>query len=346
MEQTYDIHDSYAANYARGPTFTSAPPQVEDNGERSLFLGQRVRSRVGIAAGLLLNSKWIAAYAGRGFDILTYKTVRSSYRPCYPLPNWVFVEEREDGSYTAIDDSNLPADPTGISSSVCFGMPSMCPEIWREDVAIAKNTLGDGQMLIVSVVATPQEGWGEDELAADFVACAKWAADAGADAVEANFSCPNVCSAEGSVYLDPELSRRVASAISKNIAPVPLLIKTGYFDDNRKLQEYLSALNGAAAGITMVNCLTRPVVDHNGSPVFGNEFAQAGILGRAIHQPCVESVRQAASIVRKKSLSLEIAAVGGVSCRQDMSSFVEAGADVVLLGSSPMYLPNIAADLY
>src|SRR5258706_12511947 len=47
------------------------------------FLGLKVRSRLGIAAGILLNSKWVAAYAGLGFDVLTYKTVRSSHRPCY-----------------------------------------------------------------------------------------------------------------------------------------------------------------------------------------------------------------------------------------------------------------------
>src|SRR5215510_5494021 len=94
MEQTYDISKSYQFNYDRGPAFRSTPPSLPASPMKT-FLGVPVRSRVGIAAGLLLNSKWISGYAQRGFDILTYKTVRSAHRPCYDLPNWVFVDDHE-----------------------------------------------------------------------------------------------------------------------------------------------------------------------------------------------------------------------------------------------------------
>src|SRR5947199_314124 len=92
MAPTYDITQSYVFNYDRGPQFASPPPPIAD-GPCKEFLGRKVRSRIGISAGLLLNSKWMIGYARRGFDILTYKTVRSAHRPCYPPPNWVFVEE-------------------------------------------------------------------------------------------------------------------------------------------------------------------------------------------------------------------------------------------------------------
>src|SRR4026208_1694585 len=92
MTETYDRTQSYQFNYDRGPVFPSAPPALPE-GPLTSFLGLKVRSRLGIPAGLLLNSKWIDAYAKRGWDILTYKTVRSAHRPCYPLPNWVFVED-------------------------------------------------------------------------------------------------------------------------------------------------------------------------------------------------------------------------------------------------------------
>src|SRR5262249_23252180 len=149
-------------------------------------------------------------YALRGFDILTYKTVRSAHRPCYDLPNWVFVddEEREEGPVYASDQ--LPDDPTRISSGVSFGIPSRAPAVWRADFRRPNACLRDVQMLIVSVVATPKENATAEDLGTDFAQCARWAAEAGADTIEANFSCPNVCSGEGTIYMDPELSRAVA----------------------------------------------------------------------------------------------------------------------------------------
>src|SRR5262245_21595180 len=51
------------------------------------FCGLRVGSPLGVPAGPLLNGRWLLYYASLGFDVLTYKTVRSGPRECYPLPN-------------------------------------------------------------------------------------------------------------------------------------------------------------------------------------------------------------------------------------------------------------------
>ena len=180
MKQTYDITASYLENYERGPRLDD-PPDVPPTPLKK-FLGLPVHSRLGIAAGLLLNSKWLLGYAAQGFDLLTYKTVRSRARECYPPPNWVFVDaDDSDGPVYATD--KLPTDPTDISSAVCFGMPSMPPEEWREDVARCKVGLGEGQLLIVSVVASPEPGWSASQLASDYAQCAAWAVEAGADVI-------------------------------------------------------------------------------------------------------------------------------------------------------------------
>lgn len=344
MHQTYDIRATYQENYDSGPRFTGSPPEVPATPLKE-FLGLPVRSRIGIAAGLLLNSRWILGYAERGFDILTYKTVRSSFRPCYPIPNWVFVddERRPDGPVYATE--TIPADPTRISSAVCFGMPSMQPEVWREDVARTKEGLLPGQALIVSVVATPQEGWGREEVAEDFAKCARWAAEAGADVVEANFSCPNVCTAEGTIYQDADLSRFIAGETRSAVGDKPLLLKLGHFPERDRLREFLRAMDGVASGLTLVNGISRPVLNRDGMPVFGAEYETAGVLGRAIHQPSADNVAIAASIVREENLDLALAAVGGVSQPQDAADFFDAGADAVMLGSSPMYQPDLAIDL-
>jgi len=341
VTQSYDIDQSYQWNYDRGPKFDSPPPDLPE-GDRKEFLGFSVRSRLGIAAGLLLNSKWILEYAQRGYDILTYKTVRSGFRPCYDPPNWVFVEADDsiDGPVHALD--KFPSDPSRISSAVCFGMPSMAPEVWREDIQRARQGLADGQLLIVSVVATPQEDWTAEQVANDFRQCAEWAA-AQAHIVEANFSCPNVCSSEGSIYMDPHFSRIVAETIREGIGDTPLLIKIGHVPDSDLLRQLLHALNDAVDGITLVNGVTRPVLHSNGSPVFGKQYVRAGVLGRAIHTPSVNQVKIAASIIREDKLDLSLAAVGGVSSVADINDFFNAGATAVLMGSSPMYLSDIAA---
>jgi dihydroorotate dehydrogenase (NAD+) catalytic subunit len=343
MTQTYDIEQAYQFNYDRGPVFPAQAKAIP-TGPMKTLLGLEVRSRLGISAGLLLNSKWVLGYAQRGFDILTYKTVRTSYRPCYEPPNWVFVEAAE-GEGAVYATKRLPDDPAQISSAVCFGMPSMAPHTWREDVRRAKTALRPGKILIVSVVATADDNATPRAVADDFAQCAEWAAEAGADVIEANFSCPNVCSKEGSIYTDAQLSRTIAGAIRKSIGAKPLLIKAGQFSDIARLRSFLKFINGIADGITMVNAVSRPVLHPNGRPVFGEPFVKAGVLGRGIHQACVDGVKRAADIIRETDLNLTVVGVGGVSTDQDVQDFFDAGAAAVLMGSSPMYMPDLAAEM-
>ena len=343
MPCSYDIRQTWENNCENGPKFASAPPVVPVTPLKS-FLGLPVRSRIGIAAGLLLNRRWILPYAARGFDILTYKTVRSTPRPGYPLPNWVFVEDPTPPDGPVFVTDHPPADPTHLSSSVCFGMPSIAPELWREDVRRTRAGLGSGQVLIVSVVATPGESASVDDLAEDFGRCAGWAAEAGAQVIEANLSCPNVCSAEGTLYQDAATSQQVVKRIREAIGRTPLLLKIGRFPAPEPMRDFLRAIAALADGVTLVNCISRPVLRHDGQPAFGPQFRTAGVLGRTIHQPSVDAVQLARDCLRSDRLNLQIVAVGGVSTVGDFADFFAAGADAVLCGSSPMYLPNLAID--
>ena len=343
MHLTYDIHKTYQENYDAGPSLErpqSACPEVP----LKRFLGRQVRSRLGIAAGLLLNSRWIEAYSDLGFDLLTYKTVRSSYRPCYPLPNWVFVSDDGQLDGPIYFREFPPDDVSAVTSSVCFGMPSMSPDVWRRDVAVAKENLRDGQLLIVSVVGTPEAGWGVEEIANDFAKCAAWAVDSGADIVEANLSCPNVCTAEGSIYLDPDLSRSVAATVRAQIGTMPLLLKVGYFGAEPLMRAFLNAVSASVDGVTMVNGLTRPVLFSDQRPVFGPDYVRAGVLGRSIHGASVRSVEMAKAIIARDGLDLSLLAVGGASLVADIEDFFRVGADAVLMGSSPMYCPSLARE--
>ncbi|MGY8649493.1 MAG: hypothetical protein ACKVKM_01660 [Verrucomicrobiia bacterium] len=345
MDCAYDLAATYAENFQRGPRLSSPPNvSVTHANERVEFLGIPVNSRLGIAAGLLLNAKWIEGYADRGWDLLTYKTVRSSARDCYPPPNWAFVNaDAGEGPVYATDD--LPDDPADISSAVCFGMPSMSPEFWREDIARAKTVLREGQLLIVSVVASPEAGWSAEQVAEDYAQCAAWAAEAGADVIEANYSCPNVCSAEGQVYCDASFSEMVTQTIRSAIGVTPLLLKIGVFPDSEKQRAFLHAVADNASGITLVNGIAREVRHADGQPVFGDNYIKAGVMGRIIHEPCVTAVREARAVIDSEKLPLALAAVGGVSSAADFEDFITAGADVVMCGSSPMYLTDLAVEI-
>ncbi len=342
MQFAYDIAATYKENFEQGPRLDEPPPVPRP--AQKEFLGQKVNSRLGIAAGLLPNAKWISAYAARGWDLLTYKTVRSVERACYPVPNWVFVDaDAGEGPVYATD--SFPDDPAQISSAVCFGMPSMEPSFWREDIARAKSSLSEGQQLIVSVVASPESGWSAAQVADDYAQCAAWVAEAGADVVEANYSCPNVCSAEGQVYMDVDLAEAVTKAVRSAIGEVRLLLKIGVFPDTDLQRSFLKTVADAADGITLVNGISREVLHADERPVFGENYVKAGVLGRIIHEPCVTALSEARTAIEEENLDLALAAVGGVSSVADYQDFIEAGADAVLCGSSPMYLPDLAAEI-
>ena len=77
----YDPSQTYAWNYDHAPDPVPADePPVPGSWT---YCGRPVGSPLAIAAGPLLNGRWCLYYAGLGFDVVTYKTVRSGLRPCY-----------------------------------------------------------------------------------------------------------------------------------------------------------------------------------------------------------------------------------------------------------------------
>ena len=95
FEPFYDVSRSYEDNYEQGPFGAFAEALKDGNGadaagttsegasEGALatFLGQPVNLPFGIPAGPLLNSRFTTAAFHMGFDLATYKTVRSRRTP-------------------------------------------------------------------------------------------------------------------------------------------------------------------------------------------------------------------------------------------------------------------------
>ena len=343
---TYQFDQTYQWNYENGPDFSGDFPDIYQHQSYSL-LGFSLNSPVGIPAGILLNSRWVATYARLGFDILTYKTVRTRPRPAYPLPNWVFLNcesqlrPGDTQPLTAYPIPNQSLDQ--LTSAICFGMPSAAPEIWRKDVGDAKASLKPGQVLIVSVVGTPSDLPDIDALAADYALCAKWAVEAGADIVEANLSCPNVSTMEGQIYQDEEAACLVAQRMREATpSKTPLLLKIGVLPDVNAYKKFLERTRKIVDGIVLVNSIIRRIHNRDGSHTFGPERETAGVVGWAIHDQCLDHTRMILAARQAIGSSQLILSVGGILSEEAAVSYLDAGSDAILLGSAPVFEPYLA----
>lgn len=133
-----------------------------------------------------------------GFDLATYKTVRSRAWGCNPFPNVLAVHPKSaDGSLTpgsAELDEGVLADTnyeTPISISNSFGVPSQSPDAWQPDMRAAIEVAGPGQVLVPSFQGSRVEGMSEEEYIADHATTARLVKETGAKLMVMNTSCPN-----------------------------------------------------------------------------------------------------------------------------------------------------------
>jgi dihydroorotate dehydrogenase (NAD+) catalytic subunit len=255
MKPIYDITKTYLENANEGPFFLGEIPEYERAVQPVDFLGFKLNSPLGVPAGPLLNSKWIALAASLGFDVPTYKTIRSFPYPSHPLPNIVFVERLSQGSAKNVA---APSDFAKLSITNSFGMPSMSPEFLMQDIGKANASLRSGQVMIVSVVGTPNRGI---PLVDDYVRAALLAKAAGAKIIEANFSCPNVEKEGGCLYMSAAIVTEFVKKIASAIRPIPLLIKVGLFEHALQMREvFLAAARNGCAGIAGLNSVSMEVL--------------------------------------------------------------------------------------
>jgi dihydroorotate dehydrogenase (NAD+) catalytic subunit len=341
MTSAYRIDETYDWNYAHAP----APPsgvRVPDAAGSWDFCGLPIASPLGVPAGPLLNSGWILYYAALGFDVLTYKTVRSTARASYGLPNLLPVRS---AALSGIDAPVVAdSDARDFDSwAISFGMPSRDPDVWQRDVAAACEGLAAGKVLVVSVVASPESGWTIDRIASDFATCARMARDAGAHAIEANLSCPNVCTQEGGLYQSPDASGIVAAAVRDAIGRLPLVLKVGLFDDRDQAAAFIGAVRGSADAISGTNTIATRVKDSSGIEMF--EGQRRGIGGRAIGPRCLEEMAMLARLVAESGATLRLIGVGGIASAADVESRIRAGAHHVQIATAAMLDPTIAIQI-
>ena len=331
----YDLSQTYRSNYDNAPDPVDVDvPAIRGNWT---FCGLKVPSPLGIPAGPLLNGRWVLYYASLGFDVLTYKTVRSGPRECYELPNLVPVET---GPLTGTEERLTESRAMNGSWAVSFGMPSADPEVWQRDIEATRNKLDAEKLLSVSVVGTVQPGWSIDDLATDYAQCARWAIDAGADTIETNFSCPNVETCDGQLYQNPTGAAIVSEAVRQAIGERPLILKIGHMTQASNAEELLVAAGPFATAIAMTNSVATKVRSQNGELLFAGQ--PRGICGEATFDASLGQTSLFSELIRKRSDALHIISVGGVSTARHVQSCLKAGAESVHIATAAMIDPNVA----
>lgn len=334
----YDAAQSYEWNYAHAPdpVAIDVPPWPQ----RCEFLEREVGSPLGVAAGPLLNGRWLRYYASLGFDVLTYKTVRTRPRECYPLPNVLPVR----GDQLVGSEPFVEACPTMDRTwAVSFGMPSMPPEVWRADVRETRTLLPREKVLCVSVVASEQPGWTVAELAADYALAARWAVESGADCVEANFSCPNVCSSDGQLYQHAADAAQCAAAIRGAIGTTPLIIKVGHLTSEAEALALVDALAPTCNALSMTNSVALPIRGNDGQLLFNGQ--RRGICGRAILEASIAQTAMMHELIRRRGHKLQLIGVGGAFDAIDVQRYLAAGASAVHFATAVMVEPDVACNI-
>lgn len=300
---------------------------VVPQSEAVQFLDFELCSRIGIAAGPLLNSDWVKVYANLGgYSMLTYKTVRTKEYSAYPWPNILYV----DVPYRFTPRS-LPrkltaslAKPGRLTITNSFGMPSADPDDWMPDVALARTYLHRGQILVVSVVGDSPE---------DFALCAHLAATAGAQVIEANMSCPN----KSNICKIPREVEATLKAIRERVH-VPLIVKMGYFYDLDLLRKIAVTAAPYVDGFVSINAVKFPIETQL-------DFrSESGVCGWAIRDLGLHNVKELCRIRESERLDYKVIGCGGIMSTDDIKEYLAIGADMVEVATATIFKPLLGME--
>ena len=237
-----------------------------------------------------------------------------------------------------VTDNNAFTYSSLIAMANSFGNQSMDPDWTKNDIQKAKQSLLEGQVLIVSIFGNTHDEW---------IKTAQLAVESGADIVEANFSCPNLNTNHEPVYTRPEDIFCIAQALVQTVpVEIPVILKFGVFTDRQLMQQALiAAANAGVKGICGINSVPMRVVNDDGAPTFGTRIF-AGVSGSPIQELALDFIRTASIIIHKENLNLILLGVGGITMASHFSHFLKSGATVALSAAGMMCNPYLAADYH
>ena len=150
-------------------------------------------------------------------------------------------------------------------------------------------------------------------------------------AMELNVSCPNVKHGGLAMGTDPELLERLTRRCVA-VSNVPVYVKlTPNITDIVPLAK--AAINGGAAGLTMINTLTGMAIDlKTRKPKLAN--VTGGLSGAALKPIALRMIHQV-----RQFPNIPIIGVGGIETPEDVLEFMMAGANAVEVGAASFHDP-------
>ncbi|HDZ19165.1 MAG TPA: dihydroorotate dehydrogenase [archaeon] len=149
------------------------------------------------------------------------------------------------------------------------------------------------------------------------------AANAGADAIEINISCPHA--EVSSIGIDKNLTYEIVKFIKDSIS-IPLFVKLNPNVTNIG-EIALAAEKGGADGVVAINTVAALKIDVNTKrPILSH--GSGGLSGKAIHPIAVKKVYDL-----YKVLKIPIIGCGGIDSWSDVVEFFLAGASAVQIGT-------------
>jgi len=211
------------------------------------------------------------------------------------------------------------ANPTIVQTESglinAMGLPNPGIEKYVNEIKHAKTVLQ--VPLIVSVF-----GYSADE----YAIVAKKAAEAGADAIELNVSCPHVKQTGAEIGQNPNILSDVVKKV-KAETTVPLIVKLS--PNVADIVVFAKAAVEAGADVlTAVNTLKALAIDAETMiPILNN--IKGGLSGAAIKPVSLRCVYDIADVV-----DVPIIGCGGISNWRDAVEFLLAGASAVQIGTA------------
>ncbi len=340
----YDPAKTYEENYTQGPFGDFADPPSSKNFERAS--GKVIP--FGIAAGPLINSKFIKAAFDKGFDLCVYKTVRSDEYPCHPFPNVLAVHPGIKLTFEKAQSEPLVADvdytqPLSITNS--FGVPSKAVKEWQEDARKAISYAHPGQTMIMSCMGTVREGQSQNDFIDDYILAAKMVMEIKPKMLEINLSCPNIGN-EGLVCYNIDVTEKVTSGIRAIIGTTPLILKIGYYKDHEQLKTLAQIAEKYAQTISAINTIQATVLNEKGEQALpGKMRLRSGICGSSIKWAGLEMTKHLYDLRKDLKANYQICGVGGVMTANDYHEYMEAGADIVMSATGAMWNPRLAIEI-
>jgi len=200
-----------------------------------------------------------------------------------------------------------------------MGLPNPGIQVYTEEIKHAKTLIA--QPLIVSIFGYTSE---------EYAIVAKKAAEAGADALELNVSCPHVKQTGAEIGQNPALLAEVVKTV-KAAVRVPVFVK---LSPNVTDIVHLAsvAVEAGADALTAVNTLRALAIDvETRKPILNN--IKGGLSGQAMKNVALRCVYD----IREKLADTPIIGCGGICNWQDAVEFFLAGANAVQIGTAIAY---------